>query len=93
MFECSWECARVQRRFCVFCVAARVCVHACVCTWFCLQVATCASPQHLPLLSCTRAGPINQTHLRDWMDAEGRMKGEGTGTVTAKREREDEMGE
>lgn len=46
----------------------------------------------LALLGCTKAWPINQIRLRDWMKVEGRMKAEGTETVTAKREREDEMG-
>ena len=46
----------------------------------------------LALVGCTEAGPINQIHLRDWMNVEGRMKGQGTKTMKAKREREDETG-
>ena len=31
----------------------------------------------LALLGCTKAGPINEIHLRDWTDMEGWMKGRG----------------
>lgn len=46
----------------------------------------------LALLGCTKARPITQIHLRDWMNINGWMKGEGTETMTAKREREDDIG-
>lgn len=43
----------------------------------------------LALLSCTKAGPISQINLTDWMHVEGRMKGEvGAETMTVKREDE-----
>lgn len=44
------------------------------------------------LLCCTKLGSINQINLRNWMNVKGWMKREGTETMTAKREREDETG-
>lgn len=78
-----------------------VCIHACACVCMSACVAkvhvsfaarcTC-SVVVLALLGCTKAGPINQIHFRDWTNVEGQMKAEGTETMTAKREREDETG-
>lgn len=104
VFEFFWEGALAQEHFylqsCSQSAYTSAKVHVCALIFLCFLCicfswpGTYASLWHSLCLVAQRMGcPINLINLRDWMNVEAWMTGEGTETLTGKKQGEGEMGE